>query len=165
MAAELRNIIYEYRKVNGEEKVLNVLHYPHGIPRRSIRGVSTPTNFALSYWGFTQTCHQVRNQLTPWLSEKRTVRTPLATLNGYVYTFHGADPVTGERIGRVDPICTGAPLKRDRVEVLELLKLHCGSSSFHLQLIPTSVSLVLDWLQPEARAGDYDELNIFQEIG
>jgi hypothetical protein len=165
MPAELRNTIYEYCMANEEEKVLNVLYCPHGIPRRSIRGVSTPTNFAHSYWGFTQTCLQVRNEFTPWLLEKRKVRTPLATLNNYIHTFHRPDAITGLRIGHVEPICTGAPLTGDGVEVLELLKLQVESPPFHLQLVPTSVSLVLEWLQPEARVGEYDKLNIFRELG
>jgi hypothetical protein len=165
MPAELRNTMYEFCMTDEEKKVLNVLHYPHGIPRRSNRGVSTITNFAHFYLGFTQTRRQVRNEFTPWLQKRRNVRKPLATLNDYTHTFHGLDSITGERVGRVEPICTGAPLRGDGVEILELLNLQFEGSPFYLQLVPTSVSQVLDWLQPEARVGDCDELNIFRGIG
>jgi len=164
LPAEMRNTIYEYCIANEEEKIVNVTHYPHGIPRRSSRGASNTVNFAHSYWGFTQTCQDVRAELTPWLLQKRNVRTPLATLNDYVNVFHRPDPVNGKLIGKVEPICTGAPIPGKGVEVLELLKQNHESAEFLLQLTPTSVSPVLDALQPIPDPLAYDELEIMREI-
>lgn len=164
LPAEIRNMIYEYCIANEEEKVMNVTHYPHGIPRRSGRGVSNTANFAHSYWGFTQTCRDIRAELTPWLLQKRNVRTPLATLNNYVDTFHRPDPIDGKRVGNVEPICTGTPLPGKGVEILELLKQNHESTEFRLELTPTSVSPVLDALQPVPDPLAYEELQIMREI-
>lgn len=81
-----------------EKKALTVVHYPDGIPRRSIRGISTTTNFTHSFWGFTQTCRQVRDEISPWLLSKRKVRTSLTTLNVYAEVFHRPDPLSGKRV-------------------------------------------------------------------
>jgi hypothetical protein len=164
LPAEMRNMIYEYCIANEEEKVMNVTHYPHGIPRRSDRGASNTANFAHSYWGFTQTCQAVRAELTPWLLWKRNARTPLATLNDYVNTFHRPGLVDGKRVGNVEPICTGAPLPGKGVEILALLKQKHESTEFRLQLTPTSVSPVFDALQPIPDPLAYDELKILREI-
>ncbi|KAH3914766.1 hypothetical protein HBH56_079460 [Parastagonospora nodorum] len=164
LPAEMRNMIYEYCIANEEEKVMNVTHYPQGIPRRSGRGASNTASFAHSYWGFTQTCQAIRAELIPWLLQKRNVRTPLATLNDYVNTFHRPGLVDGKRVGNVEPICTGAPLPGKGVEILELLKQKHESTEFRLQLIPTSVSPVLDALQAIPDPLAYDELKILNEI-
>jgi hypothetical protein len=160
---ELRNKIYEYCKSNEEEKVLNVHHYPNGVPRRSFRGVTQTTNFSYSYWGFTQTCRQVREEFVPWLLEKRKVRTPLATLNDYVDTFPRPDPVSGKRIGWVEPIFCGARLSNKGVEIMELLKHHYNDPGFHLQLRPTGMNPVHKALEQESNPRlNYDELKIFR---
>ncbi|KAJ4372913.1 hypothetical protein N0V83_003204 [Neocucurbitaria cava] len=117
LSGELRNIIYEYAMSNEEEKTVNVVHYPYGIPRRSVRGINSTTNFAHSYWGFTQTCRTIRQEFTPWLLGKRRVRTPIATLNDYIDTFHRPNS-EGQRIGWIEPICRGAPLPEPGVEVV-----------------------------------------------
>jgi hypothetical protein len=61
---ELRKDAYKYCMDNGEEKALEVVQNPGDSPRRSIGGVATTTNFAYSYWAFTQACQQVRQELT-----------------------------------------------------------------------------------------------------
>jgi hypothetical protein len=97
----------------------------------------------------------------PWLLTKRRVRTPLATLNNYIDTFHC--PEAGDRnSGWVEPICCGAPLPGDGVEVLELLR--SNSPNFHLQLTPTTVSEVLDALAAPPAPGAFDELKIMQHM-
>jgi len=164
LPAEMRNTIYEYCMETEEKKVLTVIHYPDGIPRRSVRGVSTTTNFAHSFWGFTQTCKQVREELTPWLLSKRSVRTPLATLNNYVELFHRVDPVDGKRIGHIEPICTGAPLPGNGVEILALVKQIHHSSAFHLKLDPPSFYPAIEELQVEPDPNQWDEMTIFRDI-
>jgi hypothetical protein len=165
LPAELRNTVYEYCMANEEEKILNVVHYPNGVPRRSVRGISASTNFAHSYWGFTQTCRRIRNEFTWWLLEKRNVRTPLATLNDYVETFHRPHPKTGKRMGRIEPFCTEAPLRGNGVEILELLKMDKDNETFRLQLTPTNVSPEILALQLELNPDQFDELSIFKDIG
>jgi hypothetical protein len=163
LPAEMRNTIYEYCMEAEEKRVLNVVHYPDGIPRRSIRGISTTTNFAHSFWGFTQTCKQVRQELTPWLLSKRSVRTRLATLNSYVELFHRSSAVDGKRIGRIEPICTAAPLPRDGVEILGLVKHNRGNPEFNLQLNPPALFPIFEELQ-DGDPDHYDGMSIFRDI-
>ncbi|KAF2029570.1 hypothetical protein EK21DRAFT_112780 [Setomelanomma holmii] len=165
LPGELRNRIYEYYMANEEEKTLNVVHYPKGVPRRSVRGISASTNFAHSFWGFTQTCRQVREEFAWWLLEKRKVRTPLATLNDYVETFHRPHPTTGKVIGHVEPLCTEAALPGVGVEIVRLLKLDRENEQFHLQLTPSHISSEQLALQMEASSRPFDELNIVEDIG
>jgi hypothetical protein len=161
LPAEIRNSIYQYAMADEGEKVLNIRHYPNGVPRRSARGTASASNFSQSYWGLTQVCKQTRNEFMLWLLTKRRVRTPLATLKHYIDTFHR--PGAGDRrIGWVEPICCGAPLPGDGVEVLELLR--NNSPSFHLQLTPTTVSEVLDALVPPPAPDAFDELKIMQHM-
>ncbi|KAK1920127.1 hypothetical protein P3342_002423 [Pyrenophora teres f. teres] len=49
LPGELRNKIYEYAMMGEKENVLNVRHYPDGVPRRSDRGIASNTNFAFSH--------------------------------------------------------------------------------------------------------------------
>ncbi|KAF2832691.1 hypothetical protein CC86DRAFT_366416 [Ophiobolus disseminans] len=160
----MRNTIYEYCMAVEEQKVLTVVHYPEGIPRRSVRGISTTTNFAHSFWGFTQTCKQVRDELTPWLLSKRSVRTPLETLNNYVELFHRPSPVDGKRIGRIEPICTGAPLPDHGVEILKLVKQLHHSPDFHLKLDPPSPYPPIEELQADPDSDLWDEMTIFRNV-
>ncbi|KAH6870453.1 hypothetical protein BKA58DRAFT_385102 [Alternaria rosae] len=163
LPGEVRNLIYQYAMTNEEKKILNVRHYPKGVPRRSVRGITFPTNFAHSYWGLTQTCRQVRSEFTPWLLEKRRVRTALETINDYFNIFHRPDK-DGEVVGWVEPICCGATLPQNGVDVLALLKLQEKSSKFHLQLTPTTVSEALDVLNMPADPDDFDELKIMRDM-
>ncbi|KAF1849022.1 uncharacterized protein K460DRAFT_404273 [Cucurbitaria berberidis CBS 394.84] len=160
---EIRNKIYEYAMLNEEEKTFNVIHYPNGVPRRSVRGITSMTNFAHSYWGFTQSCQQIRNEFTPWLLNKRRVRTPLATLNHYVETFHRLDQ-DGKRAGWIEPIFRGAPLPGRGVEVLNLLKVKHANPDLHLQLTPTTVNVILDYLTPPTDEHHFDELKIVKDM-
>ncbi|CAO2650213.1 Nn.00g015050.m01.CDS01 [Neocucurbitaria sp. VM-36] len=164
LPGEIRNKIYEYAMSNEEEKMLNVIHYPNGIPRRSVRGgITSPTNFAHSYWGFTQTCQKIRNEFTPWLLNKRRVRTLLATLNDYIETFHrpGDDE---KRAGWIQPICCGAPLPGTGVEVLSILKHKHANSHFHIQLTPMPISVLLEDLAPMNEPDQFDELRIVRDM-
>ena len=156
LPGEIRNKIYEHAMANEEQKTLNVVHYPGGIPRRSVRGMASKTNFAHSYWGFTQTCRQVRDEFTPWLLNKRRVRTPLATLNDYIDMFHRPDE-TGKRVGWIEPVCRDAPLPGDGVEILGLLQHQNGKPNFHLQLTPTVVRMELD-------PNEFDELTLIRDM-
>jgi hypothetical protein len=162
--AELRNSIYKCCMEIEGMKTLNVVHYPDGIPRHSVRGIPTTTNFARSFWGFTQTCKQVRNELTPWLLTKRRVRTPLTTLNSYVELFHRRNLVDGKRIGRIEPICTGAALPSEGVEVLSLVKDIHSSYDFHLQLSPRPLFPIIDDAQAGFEAEQHDDLAIIRNI-
>jgi hypothetical protein len=165
LPGELRNGIYQCCMVNEAENILNLRQYLSGAPRRSGRGAIASTNFAHSSWGFSQSCRQVRKEFAPWLLAKRSVRTPLATINEYVDTFHRPDPVTGMRIGHIEPIFTGATLPGEGVEILQLLKhQQLSKPEFRLQLIPTTVSATLDLLQPVAVPGHYDELSICRDM-
>ncbi|KAI4666550.1 uncharacterized protein J4E84_001798 [Alternaria hordeiaustralica] len=163
LPGEVRNLIYQYAMTDEEKKILNVRHYPEGVPRRSVRGIACPTNFAHSYWGFTQICRQIRNEFTPWLLEKRRVRTALETINDYVNIFHRPDK-DGEVVGWVEPICCGAPLPQHGVDILSLLKLREPSSRFHLQLTPTTISEALDALIMPTDPDDFDELKIMRDM-
>ena len=163
LPGEVRNLIYQYAMTDEEKKILNVRHYPEGVPRRSVRGIACPTNFAHSYWGLTQTCRQIRGEFTPWLLAKRRVRTGLETINDYVNIFHRPDK-DGEVSGWVEPICCGAPLPQHGVDVLALLKLRETSSRFHLQLTPTTVSEALDALNIPTNPDDFDELKIIRDM-
>ncbi|KAH7093488.1 hypothetical protein FB567DRAFT_609987 [Paraphoma chrysanthemicola] len=163
ISPELRNMIYAYCMTNEEEKILNVVRYPDGVPRRSARGTTASTNFAYSYWGFTQTCKQVRNEFTPWLLEKRHVRTSLATLNKYIETFHRPHPVTGERTGHIELFCTQAPLTNGGVDIANLLKLEESNDKLHLQFSPTYVSPDI-WVLRKADPDHYNELSIMEAI-
>lgn len=183
LPAEIRNEIYQYCIVNEENKVVNILHYPNSITRRSVRRASSQANFSQSSWGFTQTymqvryrypttlyCgitltsyDQVRKELTPWLRSKRSVRTPLATLNDYVDIFHPRDPVTSKHVGIIEPMCNGKPLPGDGVEILELLREKDGSSDFQLTFTPTPLNLG----RTSSDAVDltlFDELSVFDEL-
>ncbi|KAF1940997.1 hypothetical protein EJ02DRAFT_455539 [Clathrospora elynae] len=163
LPGEIRNSIYEYAMVNENQKVLNVNHYPDGIPRRSIRGAISTTNFAHSYWGFTQACRQTRVEFTPWLRKMRRVRTALSSLNTYTDTFHRPD-ADGKRFGWIEPICCVAPLPGDGVEVLELLKHKHANPGFQLQLTPTTVSAALDAFAGPPDSNDFDELKIMRDM-
>jgi hypothetical protein len=163
LPGEVRNSIYQYAMADEEQKILNIRHYPDGVPRRSIRGIASSNNFAHSYWGLTQTCHQIREEFTPWLLEKRRVRTAIETISDYVDTFHRPDK-DGRRVGCVEPICCGAPLPHRGVDVLELLKLQKDNPRFHLQLIPTTVSEILDALSTPRELDDFDELKIIHDM-
>jgi hypothetical protein len=163
LPGEIRNSIYEYAIANEEDKILNVRHYPDGVPRRSVRGISSDTNFAHSDWGLTQACKQTRAEFTPWLLKKRQVRTALATLNKYVDTFHRLND-EGRRIGWVEPICCGDALPGAGVDVLKLMKIKDSSPEFHLQLTPTAVSAVLEALTAPAGPDDFDELKIMHDM-
>jgi hypothetical protein len=164
--AELRNNIYKCCMEIEEKKTLNVVHYryPDGIPRRSVRGIPTTTNFARSFWGFTQTCKQVRDELTPWLLTKRRVRTPLTTLDSYVELFHRRGMVDGKRIGRIEPICTGAALPSESVEFLSLVKDIHSSSDFHLELSPRPLYPIIDDAQAGLEAEQHDNLAIVRGV-
>lgn len=161
---EIRNEIYQYCMANEEKKVVNVFHCPDGIPRRSGRGGCSATNFSQSYWGFTQTCMAVRQEFTPWLLAKRSVRTLLATLNKYVDVFHRRDLVTKQRAGKVEPICNDGPLPGQGVEILELIREKTRSPDFHLRLRS-------NFLLPETpfsplwnQEFHFDELDVFNEL-
>jgi hypothetical protein len=54
--AKIVNNICEYAITNEEEKILNVRHYPDGIPCRSVRDISSKTYFAHSNWRRAQVC-------------------------------------------------------------------------------------------------------------
>lgn len=106
---------------------------------------------------------QVRKELTPWLRSKRSVRTPLATLNDYVDIFHPRDPVTSKHVDIIEPISNGKPLPGDGVEILELLREKDGSSDFQLTFTPTPLNLgrtssdTVDLIL-------FDELSVFDEL-
>jgi hypothetical protein len=163
LPGEVRNLIYQYAMIDEDRKPLNVRHYPDGVPRRSIRGIAGPNNFAHSYWGFTQTCHELRSEFTPWLLEKRRVRTALETVNDYIHTFHRSNK-DGEVTGWVEPICGGAPLPPDGVDVLGLLKLQENSPQFHLQLVSTAMSEALDALDMPTDPDHFDELDVIHDM-
>ncbi|KAH7383973.1 hypothetical protein BKA66DRAFT_463213 [Pyrenochaeta sp. MPI-SDFR-AT-0127] len=165
LPGEIRNKIYEYAILAEEQKTVNIVHYPNGIPRRSIRGIASRTNFAHSAWGFTQSCRQVREEFTPWLLEKRRIRTPLATLNNYVDTFHPLNQ-NGKRIGWIEPICSNAPLPHDGVEILKLLQCKHNNTSFHLQLTPTTpTNMGHDLLALPTDPDQFDEIRILRDMG
>ncbi|KAF1837644.1 hypothetical protein BDW02DRAFT_106850 [Decorospora gaudefroyi] len=163
LCGEIRNAIYRRCMLNEVKKVINVRHYPDGVPRRSVRGITSTTNFAFSHWSFTQVCKQTREELTPWLLTKRKVRTALKTITNYVETFHRPN-ADGERIGWVEPVCCGAPLPGDGVEVLNLLKLKHDNPDIHLQFSPTEVSPVLTALTTLSGPDDFDELKIMHDM-
>ena len=163
LPGEIRNSIYEYCRINEEEKKLNVKHYPDGIPRRSRRGDIPRTNFSHSHWGFSQTCQQVRDEFTSWLLQKRRVRTSFTTLNEYVETFHRLNP-RGERLGWIEPICTSAILPSDGVEILKLINYKKVNPGFHLEMTPTTPSTYQELLATEGGFDIFDELTLMQVI-
>jgi hypothetical protein len=163
LPGEIRNTIYEYCMINEEEKKVNVKHYPDGIPRRSSRGDIPRTNFPHSHWGFTQTCQQVRDEFTSWLLQKRRVRTSFTTLNDYVETFHRPNP-RGEIFGWIEPICTGAALPGDGVEILNLINYKKANPGFHLELTPTTPSTYQELFATEGGFEIFDELTLMQVI-
>jgi hypothetical protein len=165
LPGEIRNRIYQYAVANDNGSVVNVHHYPKGIPRRSERKVASSSSlYAWSYWGFTQVNQQIRREFTPWLLEVRRVRTPLATLNSYVNTFHR--PLgTGERIGWIEPITNDAPLLEDGVEVQELLRHAHENPHFHLQLTPSPIFPNMELLPATQVPSPTDELSIIKKLG
>jgi hypothetical protein len=130
-----------------EEKVVNVRHYPNVVPVQVIRGVKTTHSFVNSYWSFTQTCKQVREELVPWLLEKPKVRTPLATLNDYVNVFHRPHPVSGKRIDWVEPDSSGPPLSGSGVEILQLLRHEHNNPEFDLRLRHFYTDSIMTYIQ------------------
>jgi hypothetical protein len=165
LPGEIRNRIYQYAMANDNGSMVNVHHYPKGIPRRSERKVGSSSSlYAWSYWGFTQVNQQIRREFTPWLLEVRRVRTPLATLNNYVDTFH--QPLrTGERIGWVEPITNDAPLSGNGVEVQKLLRHAHENRNFHLQLTPSPIFPNMVLLPATQVTSPTDELSIMKKLG
>lgn len=163
LPGEVRNAIYDFIMANEETRIVNISHYPQGLPRRSARGKASSTNFSHSSWGLTQTCLSIREEFLPLLMNVRRVRTPLATLNKYVEVFHPPNE-NNDRKGSVEPICGGTHLPQEGVDILKFLRYNDADDNFTLELEPTSISPVIDFFRPAIGFADYDEVKIMRDL-